>query len=281
MAGDLHSHSTFSDGALPAARLPWLAARAGLRWLAVSDHDSISSVRFALRQPVQQGVNLIPATELTAYDPARGRRVHLLCFCPDDGPALQNFCALMAGRRNAVCRQSLAALQEMYAQFDGDLAVQNASVSGVLYKTHLIRVLYEFGYTDGVYNQLYKELFGSKGGKVLHDPAYETVDTVLDVAKQAKAVVVLAHPSVYRSMELAQELAAAGRIDGVEIDHPRNKPEDQQALYTLAKEYDLIVTGGTDFHGIHANHPHPLGTCRTDDSQIERILRLAQKRKGL
>ena len=68
---------------------------------------------------------------------------------------------------------------------------------------------------------------------------------------------------------------------GVEIDHPRNKPEDQQALHTLAKEYDLIVTGGTDFHGIHANHPHPLGTCRTGDRPIERILRLAQKRKGL
>lgn len=47
-------------------------------------------------------------------------------------------------------------------------------------------------------------------GRILHTPRYEPVDTVLDVIKASRAVVVLAHPSVYHSMELARELIAAG-----------------------------------------------------------------------
>ena len=80
MPGDLHTHTTFSDGSTPADKLPFLAACAGMTHLAISDHDSIRSVRYAYAHPVQNGVHLIPATELTAYDYERAHRVHLLCM---------------------------------------------------------------------------------------------------------------------------------------------------------------------------------------------------------
>ena len=64
MPGDLHTHTTFSDGSTPADKLPFLAACAGMTHLAISDHDSIRSVRYAYAHPVQNGVHLIPATEL-------------------------------------------------------------------------------------------------------------------------------------------------------------------------------------------------------------------------
>ena len=103
----------------------------------------------------------------------------------------------------------------------------------------MIRLLYEYGYTDGIYKDLYRELFG-RGGKVLHDPAYEPLEKVLDLIHEAGGVAVLAHPSVYQSMELAEELASEGRIDGVEIDHPRNTPEDRQALHVLAERWNPV-----------------------------------------
>ena len=84
MPGDLHTHTTYSDGSTPVDKLPFLAACAGMTHLAVSDHDSIQSVRYAYAHPVQNGVHLIPATELTAYDYERAHRVHLLCYWPDD-----------------------------------------------------------------------------------------------------------------------------------------------------------------------------------------------------
>ena len=97
MPGDLHSHTTFSDGSTPADKLPFLAACAGMTHLAISDHDSIRSVRYAYAHPVQNGVPLLPATELTAYDYERAHRVHLLCYWPDDCAALADFSAMMLG----------------------------------------------------------------------------------------------------------------------------------------------------------------------------------------
>ena len=281
MRGDLHTHTLYSDGSTPIEKLPFLARCAGLGWLAVSDHDSIRSVRYAYAHPQQEGVNLIPATELTAYDFAREHRVHLLCYYPDDCKALADFSAMMATRRRQAVLQSCAELEQLCPQFRTEEALALCKNSDTLYKTHVMQVLLQYALADSMYGDTYRALFGLKPvrGKILHNPAYESVDTVLALAKQCRAVVVLAHPSVYHSMELAQELIQAGRIDGVEIDHPRNTPEDKAQLTAWAQQYDLIVTGGTDYHGMNSAHPRPVGTCTTAEEQILRIRALAQKRK--
>lgn len=279
MPGDLHTHTNFSDGSTDIETLPFLAARAGLRYLAVSDHDTLQSIDYAQAHPVQQGVTLIPAVELTARDTLRGRRVHLLCYCPDRTRELAEFCALMARRRNEASALAMADLERLYPQFSPDAARALAARSGVLYKTHLIRVLYEYGYTDGIYKDLYRALFG-RGGKARHGTPYEPLETVLAMARRTRGVLVLAHPTVYESMDLARELAEAGAIDGVEIDHPRNSEEDKAALRQLAARCGLLATGGTDFHGMHMSRPVPLGAKTTDDETVGRILALAEERKS-
>ena len=280
MPGDLHTHTNFSDGSSDIELLPKLAARAGLTHLAVSDHDTTLSAEYAYGHPVVQGVRMIPAVELTGFDVARGRRVHLLCYWPKLTPALKEFCALMAARRNAATEKSMEELEALYPQFCREEAKAFSRHSGVTYKTHLIRLLFEYGYTDGIYKELYRELFGAGRGRVLHDPAYEPVQAVLELARGTGGVVVLAHPSVYSSMELAAQLAAQGAIDGVEIDHPRNTTQDKAALHELARQYGLIVTGGTDFHGMHMSKPTPLGAMTTRDEMLARIEALAQSRGG-
>lgn len=280
MPGDLHTHTNFSDGSSDIELLPKLAARAGLTHLAVSDHDTTLSAEYAYGHPVVQGVRMIPAVELTGFDVARGRRVHLLCYWPKLTPALKEFCALMAARRNAATEKSMEELEALYPQFCREEAKAFSRRSSVTYKTHLIRLLFEYGYTDGIYKELYRELFGAGRGRVLHDPAYEPVQAVLELARGTGGVVVLAHPSVYSSMELAAQLAAQGAIDGVEIDHPRNTSQDKAALHELARQYGLIVTGGTDFHGMHMSKPTPLGAMTTRDEMLARIEALAQSRGG-
>lgn len=280
MPGDLHTHTNFSDGSSDIELLPKLAARAGLTHLAVSDHDTTLSAEYAYGHPVVQGVRMIPAVELTGFDVARGRRVHLLCYWLKLTPALKEFCALMAARRNAATEKSMEELEALYPQFCREEAKAFSRRSGVTYKTHLIRLLFEYGYTDGIYKELYRELFGAGRGRVLHDPAYEPVQAVLELARGTGGVVVLAHPSVYSSMELAAQLAAQGAIDGVEIDHPRNTTQDKAALHELARQYGLIVTGGTDFHGMHMSKPTPLGAMTTRDEMLARIEALAQSRGG-
>ncbi len=277
MPGDLHTHTTWSDGSTPAARLPFLAKAAGLDALAVSDHDSLESVRWACAEKEIDGVALIPATELTAYDYARRRRVHILCYWPDDCAALAAHCRTMAARRRAVALQMAKELEALYPQFTTAEAEALAAESNTIYKAHLMRVLWQYSLADGLYNETYHRLFVPGG--VLHDPQYETVETVLELVRACRGVAVLAHPSVYRSMELARELSAAGAVDGVEIEHPRNTPADKAELYALAQKYGLIVTGGSDYHGMNSKVPHPVGACTTADEQIGRIAALARARK--
>ncbi len=282
MPGDLHTHTTYSDGSTPVAKLPYLARCAGMSHLAISDHDSIQSVRYAYAHPVQDGVHLIPATELTAYDYERAHRVHLLCYWPDDCPALEDFSLMMAERRCTAMLQSSRELEEICPQYSTQEALEFAKDSGTLYKAHIMRVLWQYGLADGLYNEVYRSLFGLRPvrGRILHTPRYEPVDTVLDLIKACRGVVVLAHPSVYHSMELARELIAAGRLDGVEIDHPRNTPEDKAELLRLAKENGLLITGGTDYHGLHTVTPRPVGAFSTRDEEIARLNDLAKARKA-
>ena len=182
MPGDLHTHTTFSDGSTPADKLPFLAACAGMTHLAISDHDSIQSVRYAYAHPVQNGVHLIPATELTAYDYERAHRVHLLCYWPDDCAALADFSAMMAERRLTAMLQSCKELEAICPQFRTEEALELAKDSGTLFKAQVMRVLWQYGLADGMYNTVYKSLFGLKPvrGRILHTPRYEPVDTVLD-----------------------------------------------------------------------------------------------------
>ncbi len=281
MSGDLHNHSTCSDGSVPIHRLPLMAARVGLDTMAISDHDTILSVQYCYDHPTQDGVRLIPATELTGYDYERQHRVHLLAFWSDpESRELKEHCDIMRQRRNECCLQSARELEAIYPQFRTEQALEYAKDSGVLFKSGIMQALQQLGLCDGIYTELYHKLFGwNPRGIVLHSPEYIPVREVLVTAKASGAVVVFAHPTVYKSMPLVRELVKEGMIDGIEIDHPRNSPEDRAECKTLCEQYGLICTGGTDFHGANHAHPHPVGTCTTSNEQIARIEELAYKRK--
>ncbi|MGN0706484.1 MAG: PHP domain-containing protein [Faecalibacterium sp.] len=282
MPGDLHNHSTCSDGSTPISRLPLMAARAGLDTMALSDHDTLLSVRYGYEHPTQDGVRLIPATELTGYDHEHRHRVHILCYWPDpDSPALKAHCDLLRERRNACGMQSIRELEAMYPQFTADQALEYSRDGGVIFKSGIMQALHELGLCDAVYGELYHQLFGwEPRGTVLHQVRYPSVREVLETAHAAHAVVVLAHPTVYKSMPLLRQLVAEGQLDGIEVDHPRNSPADKAECIALCETYGLIRTGGTDFHGANSAHPHPVGTCTTVDDQIARLTELARQRHG-
>ena len=161
-------------------------------------------------------------------------------------------------------------------------ALEYAKDSGVLFKSGIMEALHQLGLCDAVYGKLYSYLFGwEPRGVVLHQVKYPSVQEVIATAKAAGAVLVFAHPTVYKSMPLVRQLAKEGIIDGIEVEHPRNSPEDRAECAALCEQYGLIHTGGTDFHGANHKVPHPVGTCTTADDQVARILELAHKRRGI
>ena len=122
--------------------LPLRAARLGLSALALSDHDTTLSAQYAYDHPVQDGVRLIPAAELTGYDFERSHRVHLLTFWPDlDCPALRRHCDIMRQRRNECALQSCREIEALYSQFRTEQALEYAQDSGVLFKSGIMQAL--------------------------------------------------------------------------------------------------------------------------------------------
>ena len=282
MPGDLHNHSTCSDGSVPIHRLPLMAARAGLDTMAISDHDTLLSVNYCNEHPVQDGVRLLPATELTGYDHEHKHRVHLLCYFPDpESRDLKEHCDILRQRRNECGLQSAKEIEALYPQFRTEQALEYAKDSGVLFKSGIMEALHQLGLCDAVYGKLYSYLFGwEPRGVVLHQVKYPSVQEVIATAKAAGAVLVFAHPTVYKSMPLVRELVAEGAIDGIEVDHPSNSPEDRAECVQLCREYGLVPTAGTDFHGRNHKVPHPIGTCTVPDETVTRLQEIARKRGG-
>ncbi|MEG1448639.1 MAG: PHP domain-containing protein, partial [Oscillospiraceae bacterium] len=102
---------------------------------------------------------------------------------------------------------------------------------------------------------------------------YPSVYDALDVIKKSGSVCVLAHPSVYDTIDLMKELAENGLIHGIELNHPRNTLKAKEIIVSTAKKYDLILTGGTDFHGFcSSGMTYPLGSFVTDDNNIQKLL---------
>ena len=193
MSCDLHNHSTCSDGSVPIQRLPGIAARTGLHAIAISDHDTTLSAAYCYAHPRQEGVELIPAVELTGYDFERQHRVHLLCYYPNlDCVPLREHCEIMKQRRNACGLQTVHELEAMYPQFTEEFVWETAAESGVIYKSGIMQVLGELGLSDGsIYGGTYHKLFGwNPRGIVLHSPEYLPVREVLATAKASGGAVV-------------------------------------------------------------------------------------------
>jgi hypothetical protein len=186
----------------------------------------------------------------------------------------------MAESSNLQQKESIEKLVSLYPFIDADDVEALAAKSGVLFKGHIMRVLREYALTDTIYGELYRKLLGRNGLCKAGESYREPVENILRWAHEADAVVVLAHPGVYDSMELTAELAHAGLIDGVEIDHPGNTPQVREQLRLLAKECGLLITGGTDYHGMNSDRVCPVGECSTDDVQMQRILALIAQRRG-
>ena len=92
MTGDLHCHTTLSDGSLGIEEVIVQAKRMGLGFLAITDHDTLSSSNRAQILGERYGVKVIPAVELSAWDKKRNSKVHILCYAPQKPDRLEGLC---------------------------------------------------------------------------------------------------------------------------------------------------------------------------------------------
>ncbi|HEX2938332.1 MAG TPA: PHP domain-containing protein, partial [Ruminiclostridium sp.] len=84
---------------------------------------------------------------------------------------------------------------------------------------------------------------------------------------------VLAHPGVYGNFDIIEELCGLG-LDGIEVWHPRQSDDDTKRALEASKRFNLIRTGGSDFHGMCSSKVTPLGTKTAEDSDFQKLIQL-------
>ncbi len=276
MIGDLHCHTRLSDGSMSIDDLIFYAKRSGLDFVGVTDHDTMAGINRAEQLGKRLGIGVVGGVEISTRDYARNRRVHLLCYLPKHPDRLEGTLKKIVEGRDKAKRQSMRMIMRRYPVTEEHI-LRLAAGSSSLYQVHIMEALMELGYTGQIYGELYRQLL-SKNGSCYVPVEYPDVWETAKLIRSAGGVCVLAHPSVYDSIELMEELAKKGTIDGIERDHPRVKQEHLPIIDQVLKEYGLISTGGTDFHGKYTKNPNPLGTCVTQQEGLERIFQLAKSR---
>lgn len=273
MAADLHCHTKFSDGSVGVEEVVLIAARSGIPVISITDHDTFSGLDRAATIGKKYGVRVIPGAEFSASDPSTGRKAHILCyFCKNPGH-LEKLCAHMKDERDRAAAMIMRKVTEIYP-IPREMILHRAEGSTTIYKQHIMHALMDAGYADEFYGTVYHRLFNSQNGLAYAPVHYPDVHEVTARVHEADGIAVLAHPGEYDSYALLEQLARNHEIDGVEVWHPKNREGDEQKLSETARKYGLVMTGGTDFHGMYRKKGVPFGTCMTPDDQLQKLIEL-------
>ena len=284
LTADLHCHTKLSDGALGIDDLLLLAKNSGITTLAITDHDCLAGVVRAQIIGERHGITVVPGVEFSCTDRERGRKVHMLCYLPDKPDRLEGLC-----KRNSNIRKTAGKLMAMKAAkkypITPEFIVRCAAGSTNIFKQHIMQALLECGYTTTIFGELFDRLFNkSSPENILVEATYPSPQETMEAIHDAGGIAVLAHPGFYDSFEILDELIELG-LDGVEVWHPENTPEQQELLKKIAKKHHLLMTGGSDFHGAFNAKPTCLGDFGPDEDALAALFsykaKLRRKQKRL
>lgn len=278
MAADLHCHTKLSDGSVGIEDLIVIAQKSGIDTIAITDHDCLAGTVRGQVIGKRYGVTVIPGVELSACDKEAGKKVHILCYLAEKPDRLEGLC-----KRTSVARKRAGQIMmlKVAARFpvSNDFIINHAAGSTNLFKQHIMHALMDAGYTNEIFGELYTALFSRESATNLLAPVnYPEVKDVIEEVHGAGGIAVLAHPSLYDNFDEIEKYMEFG-LDGIEVWTPYATDEQVEMLSKLCKKNKLLMTGGSDFHGIYGNKTVTLGTCLTPDEHVDKLMGYKAKKK--
>lgn len=286
---DLHVHSDHSDGTLSPEELVTLAVQTGLSAFALTDHDTVSGIKRAKKAAFlaatgsTSGLTVISGTEISAA--YQKRDIHILgLFIDETSPVLIHALEEAVDARD--CRNELMA--ERFRTLGIPLTLEELrrlNPDTVITRAHFAKYLIEHHHVKNSEEAFKRYL--NYDAPCFVPREYMQPELAISLILQAGGIPVLAHPLLYKlppaELEaLIKRLKNAG-LAGLEVYYSSNTGFDEQICYSLANRFDLLMTGGTDFHG--ANKPNLyLGTGRNHnlnipDTLLEPLYRYLEEHK--
>ncbi len=248
---DLHIHSSHSDGSLSPTQLAEKANKKDLAAIAITDHDTVAGVAEARARCEELGLELVPGVELTAY--SRGdtgreeHELHLLGYFVDETDRylldkLDEFKRVRVERIEKMAHK----LQDLGVDVDPENVLSHAE-DGAAGRVHMAQELVDIGEVATVKEAFEKYLAEDK-------PAYVSKERLtpaqaIRLIHDAGGAAVLAHPGVKENLRDMLDELEEGGLDGIEVHYPSHSAEQEAWWLDAARKLDLVVTGGSDFHG--------------------------------
>ena len=274
MKADLHLHTTASDGRFSPEEIVHLAARQGLKIIAITDHDSVDGVRPALAAARDfPSLKVIPGVEISTDIPHG--EVHVLGYFMDY--ADREFKAALERLRNSRrerAQRMVAKLRDMGIHIKWE-RVEELAGGGSFGRPHIAQAMFERGYVSS-FQEAFTKYIGRDG------PAYVerekmTPAEVVGLIVKAGGLAVLAHPANIDRLEgLLLELERAGLV-GIEAYYNGYAPEVVQGLVSIANKHRLIPCGGSDYHGLGGDAETMIGGVEVPSGSVKRLLALAEQ----
>ena len=274
---DLHTHSTASDGLYSPTELMQHAKEVGLRVIALTDHDTTGGIEEAKHTAQTLDIDFIPGVEINTD--IQGSEVHVLgYFIEYQRPEFQATLKVLRDARERRGERMVELLNEegIHIKWERVREIAQGSVG----RPHVAEALMEAGYVQNV-SEAFEKYIGN--GKPAYVPRYKlTPEDAARLIVSANGLPVIAHPLTVPGLamlhELLPALKAAGLV-GIETYYGYYSHEDEQVLLAIAHQYNLIATGGTDYHGPNM-HPTPLGGRYVPYAAVEQLKALAATKRG-
>lgn len=276
---DLHSHTSRSDGLLAPAQLATDAAAAGIRLLAITDHDTLAGVReLRAAGDMPAGLEVLPGIELNSVLDEPGatgeREVHILGLGVDpDDDELEAALAMQRERRRVRFDLMVERLRHLGMSIDGALEAQQAERAttddDALGRPRIARALIACGYATSVEDAFEKHLSTGR-------PAYvprlglNAVESIR-VIRSAGGLASLAHfAEAPAHLKFLRDLMAAG-LNGLEVYYRTYDEGTVGLLKDVAKRLGLVMTGGTDYHGDQETYAEAHAQLYVPDDVADRV----------
>ncbi|MBN1478250.1 PHP domain-containing protein [Candidatus Sumerlaeota bacterium] len=258
MRTDLHLHSWVSDGLLSPDETVRHAKAMGVELMALTDHDTMGGLADAEREAKRLGIKFVPGVEMTVG--ARGEEIHILGYLFERGDtSLEAICRETRGR----LRERLAAMIERLRErhrFETSLEEVLGPVAHSDFpdRPHLARLMVEQGFV-GTFEEAFARHLGQEGDCYLPLVGVEPAQAI-GAIRSAGGIAVLAHPRYFNmpeggTVETIRPLVDMG-LGGIEVYHSRHSEEEIARFTAIAEHFDLVVTGGTDCHGVRLEGDH-------------------------
>ncbi|PSR14761.1 phosphatase [filamentous cyanobacterium CCP3] len=254
---DLHSHTTFSDGTLTPTELVAAAIAAGVRALAITDHDTLAGWDEALEASGGE-LEVVPGVELSTVE--NGRSLHILGFYPNRNRLEPSLSERIEGRRRRAQQmaEKLAALG-----YPIELPAMPGSMAPG--RPHLATALVKAGHA-ATKREAFDRWLGDHGPAYVQYEKFSAAEGI-QLLRDCGAVPVWAHPYLFKGSTvdaLMPQLVEAGLM-GVEVYHPHHSPSDVRRLEDYCRHYGLLMTGGSDYHGPPEKKPGAKAAANPSD----------------